>query len=263
VPDPEDLTTLVRELVQQQAAFGQQQAALLQQQTETVRLQRVLIERALGPSWSDAALAPLAGSSIRAVLEPQLAASEVVRPDVHTAELIATREPSVALVEPVQPAEAPAQVETRRAPEEDRDDSPLGNPPRLYLVSSSPTSEEVRSPATAAAPPRPSALRAARYLQPASAKVMRTATRQDVDRLSRLHEAGEAAHLVLHFGEHKGSTLLQVARNDPDYVRQLALTAQRPQVRAAARELVLAIEANEQAAQRGRPKTRRVRADGR
>jgi hypothetical protein len=68
---------------------------------------------------------------------------------------------------------------------------------------------------------------------------------------------------LCHNGEHKGNTLLQVARSDPDYVRRLALTAQRPQVRAAARELVVAIEANEQAAQRGRAKTRRVRADGR
>jgi hypothetical protein len=68
---------------------------------------------------------------------------------------------------------------------------------------------------------------------------------------------------VLHFGEHKGNTLLQVARNDPDYVRRLALTAQRPQVRAAARELAVAIEASEQAAQHGLAKTRRVRADGR
>jgi len=119
------------------------------------------------------------------------------------------------------------------------------------------------APATAAAPAPPSNLRAARYLQPASAKATRAATRQDVERISRLHEAGEVAHLVLRFGEHKGNTLLQVALNDPDYVRRLALTAQRPQVRAAARELVVAIEASEQAAQRGRTKTRKVRADGR
>jgi hypothetical protein len=249
--------------MQHQAAFGQQQAALLQLQTETVRLQRLVIERALGASGSDAPVAPLAGSSIRAVLEPQVPASEVVREELHAAELVAMPDPSMALVETEPPAEAPTQAETRHPPEEDRDDSPLGNARRLYLVSSSPTSEEVQSPATAGAPPPPSALRAARYLQPASAKVTRTATRQDVERLLRLHEAGEAAHLVLHFGEHKGSTLLQVARNNPDYVRRLALTAQRPQVRAAARELVVAIEASEQVAQRGRSKTRKVRADGR
>ena len=62
---PYDLATLVHELVQQQSAFGQQQAALLQLQTETIRLQRLLIERALGASGSDTAVAPLAGSSIR------------------------------------------------------------------------------------------------------------------------------------------------------------------------------------------------------
>jgi hypothetical protein len=50
---------------------------------------------------------------------------------------------------------------------------------------------------------------------------------------------------------------------DPDYVRRLALTAQRPQVRAAARQLVVALEASEQAAKSGRARTRRVRADGR
>jgi hypothetical protein len=261
VSGPEDLTKLVHELVQQQSALGQQQAALLQLQTETVRLQRLLIERALGASGWDAAVAPLAGSSIPAVLEPQAPSLEVVLTDVHTAELIAMRDPSAALVETEPLAEAPAQVETHRAPEEEHEDSPLGNPPRLYLVSSTPTSEDAPAPATAAA--HPPTLRAARYLQPVSEKATRAVTRQDVERLSRLHEAGEAAHLVLHFGEHKGNTLLQVARNDPDYVRRLALTAQRPQVRAAARELVVAIEASEQTAQRGRSRTRKVRADGR
>jgi hypothetical protein len=197
------------------------------------------------------------------VLERQVPASEVVRPDGHAAELIAMPDPSTAVVETEPLAEAPAQAEPHHAPEEEHEDSPLGNPPRLYLVSSKPTFEGVPAPAIAAAPPPPSPLRAARYLQPASAKATRAVTRQDVERLSRLHEAGEAAHLVLHFGEHKGNTLLQVARNDPDYVRRLAMTAQRPQVRAAARELVVAIEASEQAAQRRRAKTRRVRADGR
>ena len=259
---PDDLAALVHELVQQQAAFGQLQAALLQLQTETVRLQRLLIERALGASGSDTVVAPLANSSSRAVLEPQVPAPEAARLDVRAAELSAMADLSTAPAETEPPAVTPAEAETH-PPEEGHEDSPLGNPPRLYLVSSSPTSEEVQSPATAAAPPRPSALRAARYLQPASAKATRAATRQDVERLSRLQEAGEAAHLVLHFGEHKGNTLLQVARNDPDYVRRLALTAQRPQVRAAARELVVAIEASEQAAQRGRSKARKVRADGR
>jgi hypothetical protein len=116
VPGPEDLTTLVHELVQQQAAFGQQQAALLQLQAETVRLKRLLIERALGASGSDTAVAPLAGSSIRVVLAPQVTASEVVRPDVHAAELIAMRDPSTALVETEPLAGALAQAETHHPP---------------------------------------------------------------------------------------------------------------------------------------------------
>jgi hypothetical protein len=71
-------------------------------------------------------------------------------------------------------------------------------------------------------------------MQPLPAKPARTVTWQDVDRVTRLYETGDAAHLVLQFGEHKGATLFQVAQIDPDYVRRLALTAQRPQVRAAA-----------------------------
>jgi hypothetical protein len=128
-------------------------------------------------------------------------------------------------------------------------------------VSNNATSQEVPAPATAGQVS--SALRAARYLRAASAKAARAVTRQDVECLTRLHEAGDAAHLVLRFGEHKGNTLLQVARTDPDYVRRLALTAQRPQVRAAACEVVVALEASEQAVQRGRSKARKVRADGR
>jgi hypothetical protein len=238
VPGPEDLASLVHELVQQQAAFGQQQATLLQLQAETVGLQRLLIERALGTRELDLDGVAIVGPSTYAVLEPQVPSPGVVRADLHAAELIATPDPSTAIVdtETLPIAEALTQAESHHPPEE-HEDSPLRNPPHLYLVNTNPTPEEP-APATTAAPP--STLRAARYLQPVSAKATRAATRQDVERLSRLHEAGEAAHLVLHFGEHTGNTLLQVARNDPDYVRRLALTAQR-----------------------GRANTRRVRADGR
>jgi hypothetical protein len=60
--------------------------------------------------------------------------------------------------------------------------------------------------------------------------------------------------VVLQFGEYKDCTLLQVAQTDPDYVRRLALTAQRPQVRAAARQVVVALEA----AVAGKPHTART-----
>ena len=55
-----------------------------------------------------------------------------------------------------------------------------------------------------------------------------------------MREVGNVAHPVLQFGEYRGATLFQVAQTDPDYLRSLALTAQRPQVRAAAIPLVRA-----------------------
>jgi hypothetical protein len=78
-------------------------------------------------------------------------------------------------------------------------------------------------------------------------------TNQELYRLSRLREVGEVAQLVLQFGQYRGVTLFQVAQTDPDYLRSLALTAQRPQVRAAAMQLVRALEASEQFSARRRP----------
>ncbi len=80
-------------------------------------------------------------------------------------------------------------------------------------------------------------------MQPPSAKPVRPVTREDVDRLTRLYETGDAEHLVLQFGDYRAQTLVQAAQTDPDYVRRLALTAQRPEVRAAARQVVAALEA--------------------
>jgi hypothetical protein len=61
--------------------------------------------------------------------------------------------------------------------------------------------------------------------------------------MRRLHEMRDASSLLLQFGPHKGETLAQVAMNDPDYVRQLVIRAQRPEVRAAAGRLVDALDA--------------------
>src|SRR5262249_13953022 len=91
----------------------------------------------------------------------------------------------------------------------------------------------------------------------------RPVSRLDVDRATRLYETGDVAQLVLNFGQYRGATLLQVAAMDPDYVRQLALAAQRPEVRAAARKLVIALE--QVAAHRprtARPAGRRAPASG-
>jgi hypothetical protein len=57
------------------------------------------------------------------------------------------------------------------------------------------------------------------------------------------------------FGEYRGLTLFQVAQADPDYIRSLALTAQRPQVRAAAIQVVRALEASERPPSRRRSAT--------
>jgi len=45
--------------------------------------------------------------------------------------------------------------------------------------------------------------------------------------------------LVLNFGEHRGATLAEVARSDPDYLCWLAAKAKRSDVRAAARRLLV------------------------
>jgi hypothetical protein len=64
----------------------------------------------------------------------------------------------------------------------------------------------------------------------------------DMWTVSRACEAGDGAHLVLQFGEYKGAILFQVTQIDPAYIRSLALTAHRPQVRGSARGLVLALD---------------------
>jgi hypothetical protein len=87
--------------------------------------------------------------------------------------------------------------------------------------------------------------RVSRYLKGRPVAVAKQVTNQELNRITRLRDVGDAAHLMLNFGEYRGNTLFQVAQIDPDYVRSLALTAQRPQVRAAAIQLVRALEASE------------------
>ncbi|MBV9600976.1 MAG: hypothetical protein JOZ87_29525 [Chloroflexi bacterium] len=87
--------------------------------------------------------------------------------------------------------------------------------------------------------------RASRYLKARPVAAAKQVTSAELHRISRLRDVGDAAHLILNFGEYRGSTLFQVAQADPDYIRRLALTAQRPQVRAAAIQIVRALEASE------------------
>jgi hypothetical protein len=85
--------------------------------------------------------------------------------------------------------------------------------------------------------------RAARYYQARPAATAPSVAPHELELLRRLQDAREASSLILQFGPHKGTSLAQVARADPDYVRHLVTRAQRPQVRAAAARLVEALDA--------------------
>ena len=231
---------VLRELAQQQSALSQQQTALLQLQTESLRLQRLLIERALGgaPAQEVATVVTIECAH-RVAPEPV----ESIQADVSVAAL----EDAEANVPP-----AMQSVETRPA-----DDSPFGESSKADVPGSTLASGAAPVPAFV---PRS---RAARYLQPSPSTVVRPVSRQDVERVTRLYETWDAAHVVLNFGQYRGAALVQVAQTDPDYVHQLALTAQRPEVRAAARQMVIALE--EVAAHKARPARptgRRARSTG-
>jgi len=102
---------------------------------------------------------------------------------------------------------------------------------------------------------------AARYYRARGAASPAPAQPQDLELMRRLHEMPEASGLILQFGPHKRNTLAQVAMRDPDYVRQLVIRAQRPEVRAAAGRLVDAIDAAAEHKRRtSRTSSRRSRA---
>jgi hypothetical protein len=84
---------------------------------------------------------------------------------------------------------------------------------------------------------------AARYYRARAAPTHAPVQPQDLELMRRMREMPEAGGLILQFGPHKGNTLAQVAIRDPDYIRQLVIRAQRPEVRAAAGRLVAAIDA--------------------
>jgi hypothetical protein len=123
-------------------------------------------------------------------------------------------------------------------------DSPIGEPPALHTIGV--------VPPTRASVPVAFNSRSGRYLQPRAPAPAKRVTTQDLDRIAHLYEVGDAAHLVLQFGDYRGATLVQVAQADPNYLRKLAMTAQRPQVRAAASALVRALEVSERPANRRR-----------
>jgi hypothetical protein len=80
------------------------------------------------------------------------------------------------------------------------------------------------------------------YARPATeAPPTREVSLEGLDTLRRIQAVGELAQLLLTFGPHAGETLGQVALFDPDYLRRLATSAQRPDVRAAAARVMQAL----------------------
>jgi hypothetical protein len=206
-----DIQALLRALVEQQTA-------LLGAHAESMRMQRVLVERLLASGQSLTVTAAVAQAT---VAPGRYKPSEGNAAPVPTVEAVVRDEP-VLVIEAVAPMVATV-------------DGPLAEPP-----------QPATAPASAPAPDdRPAlrvvggtAIRSERYYQAARPTPAQRISPEGLDILKRIQSAGEVAQLVLVFGPHAGETLGQVAKSDPDYLRRLALTAQRPDVRAAAARLV-------------------------
>lgn len=209
-----DIQGLLRALVEQQTA-------LLGAHAESMRLQRVLVERLLA---SDQTLTVTAD-----------AAQTIVAQTTHdSSERMATATPAV---------EAVVRVESVHAVE--------SSAPTVPTVVDGPLPESQQTTTPVSAPPpgeRPTlrvvggtAGRGERYYQSAQPTPVHRISPEGLDVLKRIQSAGEVAQLILVFGPHAGETLGQVAQSDPDYVRRLALSAQRPAVRAAAAQVVSAL----------------------
>jgi hypothetical protein len=248
---------------------------LVEQQASLSKLQQLVVEHVLcedrpGPAAGrTSALPPLSEfvAANVAASASSLLTEPLARPDTSDVSLSETESITAPLTsspeandgEPlpktVAPT-APSQTEIMPSPPvaavpESGADSPFGVAPAKTDEATTPTTS---SPSATVAVNS----RVNRYLnRPASAPA-RQVTNQELNRLSRLRELGDVAQLVLQFGEYRGATLFQVAQTDPDYLRSLALTAQRPQVRAAAMQLVRALEASEQFSAR-RTSTKKTR----
>ena len=245
---------------------------LVEQQATITQLQRLVIEHVLAEGR------PGAAADTTAALRPEPTPASVPAPA--PAEPAPSEERHVASNEP-EPASASAAIVADRsagsaesgddtaadgnvnapsASETTRDppvpaDSPLGQTPAIRP-------EAVAVPAPVSMPTTANS-RVSRYLKARPVAVAKQVTNQELHRISRLCDVGDAAHLVLNFGEYRGTTLFQVAQIDPDYIRSLALTAQRPQVRAAAIQIVRALEASERpVARRRSPRSSSARREG-
>jgi hypothetical protein len=223
---PTDLAGLLQAMVQQQAA-------MLQVQAESLRLQRVLVERLLRTPTD------------------QLDADEHGR----GTEPLSWTEPAIAPTVSDAP-EPPSSISTpdRRAISQ----------PEEMAAESSPRAASMQlavdEPTHMPSPGDQNAARGARYYQPRPSPAAKIVTPEELELVRQLQQMRDAGDLILQFGPYKGTTLAQVAMNHPEYVRQLMTRAQRPEVRAAASRLVEALDA---AAEHKRRTTRGANRRGR
>ena len=202
----------VRELWQ---AMLQQQAAMLEVQAESLRLQRLLIERILGAS----------SGGQRAVESQRFAETPPpVGDTVQSTNPPPTAETTTSPVFPVSDVAMEVPTATELILEADNEITPEPDKLRPSL-------------------PGVNQTRAARYYQSRPSPGLPSVTPEELELMRRLQEMRESSSLILQFGPFKGTTLAQVAMHNPEYIRQLVLSAQRSEVRAAAGRLVEALDA--------------------
>jgi hypothetical protein len=230
---PVDMAGLLANLVQQQTE-------LLKAHSESIRLQRLLVDRLLGAS----SIADGAGAS---------------QPEPPVQQVMTSASLTPATPPPAQLSVAPAATE----PVHTAATGPAENLPVEHVSGPrpAPATESASSSASVRGGVEENAAYAPRYYRARPTPAPSPIQPQDLELMRRLHEMGDASGLILNFGLHKGDTLAQVAMHDPDYVRQLVNRAQRPEVRAAAGRLVEAIDAAAEHKKRtSRSNSRRSRA---
>jgi hypothetical protein len=212
-------------------AMLQQQTAMLQVQAESVRLQRLLVERLLGAASDET---PVNASGV-ATAPPSTTAID--RQPLTTADPHASASPPGPAE--IRQDQVAVEFATEASPADSLGDAAVGVP----------------------SPGDQNAARGARYYQPRPSPAVKTVKPEDLELMRRLHEMRDASDLILQFGPYKGTTLAQVAMSHPEYVRQLMTRAQRPEVRAAAGRLVEALDAAaEHKRKTGRGASRRGRS---
>lgn len=216
-------------------ALAEQQTALLAAHAESMRVQRALIDR-LGTAG------------------PALVADQTERVEVASASSTTRDQPLTSAgthVEDLDPLEPPAgdTVETRST---ELEVQPLAS--QLQVAADPDDRPSLRVVGGTAGARSDRYYRSAPRAQPGPAPV----SASDLSTLRAVRGMGEVGHLLLMFGPHAGETLGQVALKDVEYVRELARTAQRADVRAAAARLIAAVPSEPPEHRRpGTPKVRR------